>query len=115
MFANGTNGRALRGFRNHPVKIWGVVGDEPDASSIRGAVLWQFDDRLYQGDSFYSGPTGRACNATSGAIGANNVLGMQSAALATLVDFHAKAIVVGAKTKELGVVFQLRTCLLRFF
>src|SRR6267142_4434633 len=103
VFANYANRRALRGFRNQPVKVRRVIRNKPYARRIRGTIFRQPHDGLNKRHGFDWRPTGSARHAAGGTVRAYNTVRMQFLAFAAGFDLHSQPAGIGADSQETRV------------
>ena len=103
---------ALGGFGDQPVEIGRVVGDEPDAGGVGGAVFGKADDGLHERHGFNRRPAGSAGDAAGGAVGSHDAGGVQLFLAAGRFGFEAEAAGIGSQAEEAGVERNLRAGLL---
>ena len=100
LLANHACGSSLRRFWNQPIKIRRIVRNKPDASSVRGTILREPDNGLYQRNGFDGRPAGGTRQAACCAVCADNAIGVQLFALAARLDFQAQASLIPADVQE---------------
>src|SRR5882724_346546 len=113
VFANYPYRRALRGFRNQPVKVRRVSRNEPYARRIRWTIFRQPHDGLNKRHGFDRRPTGSARHAAGRTVRAYNTVGMQFLALAAGFDLHSQPAGIGADSQETRVEEKAGSGLLR--
>ncbi len=77
LLADDAQSAALWGFGDQPIKIRSVVGDEPDAGGVDGAILGEAHDGLHERNGFNRRPSGGARDAAGGAVSAHDAGGVQ--------------------------------------
>jgi len=112
IFADDAERSAFGGFGNEPVEVGRVVGDEPDAGGVRGTVFGQADDGLHEGHRFDGRPAGGASDTAGGAIGADEVVGVDLVLAARGVNLNFEAMAVGGEAEEASIEIESRASLL---
>src|SRR5215469_10925628 len=109
LFANHPQGRALGRFRNQPIKVWRVVGNEPDPRGVCGTILRQPYQGLHQRHSLYRRPAGRPGHTAHRSIGAHQAPGLQFDSPSGAVGLDAQSATVGRQAQEARVVLDSRS------
>src|ERR1700678_2524720 len=105
-------------FRNQPVKIRGILGNEPDPSGIGRHILGERHDRLDQRNRFEWRPSRGACDAAANAVTAYHRISMSlfAASIVAALDFKDQAAAVRLQTMKSAAKLDARaraSCFLR--